>query len=292
MNVISWFDQRRKWWKTFVLIFAVSVTVAGYIGYKTYEYAPPIANFVNEQGETVFPARSITDGQQVFFRYGLMDYGSYLGDGGLRGPDFTAESLHLTARWMNEYYAQQETDRPADHRGRRMQAEMLKVRVQFDLKVNRYDPTSNSVTLNDAQVFAFHQLLEYYTQKFGQGGELAKLEQFKPANYITDPQELKDLTAFFFWGGWLCAAERPGFDYSFTHNWPFDPLAGNTPTPGVVLWSVIGGLVLILALGVIFYYYGKMDREALLETKKAKRPPLATVEAVNAFRPTPTQRAC
>jgi len=33
-----------------------------------------------------------------------MEYGSYLGDGGMRGPDFTGEALHLTATWMNEFY--------------------------------------------------------------------------------------------------------------------------------------------------------------------------------------------
>jgi quinol-cytochrome oxidoreductase complex cytochrome b subunit len=33
MNILKWIDQRRHWWKVFVIIFAVSVTVVGYIGY-------------------------------------------------------------------------------------------------------------------------------------------------------------------------------------------------------------------------------------------------------------------
>ncbi len=96
--MIRFIDQRRNWWKVFVVIFAVSVTVVGYIGYKTYEYAPPVVDFKNERGQVVFSAQSVTDCQRVFKRYGLMDYGSYLGDGGLRGPDFAAEALKLTAK--------------------------------------------------------------------------------------------------------------------------------------------------------------------------------------------------
>jgi nitric oxide reductase subunit B len=288
MNIIKWVDQRKHWWKVFLVIFAVSVSVVGYIGYKTYEFAPPIADFVDGKGNHVVAAHSIVDGQKVFFRYGLMDYGSYLGDGGMRGPDFTAEALNLTARWMNQFYLDQWKERIPEIDTR--QAAVRAV-VQKELKENRYYATTNSVVLSEAQVFAFNRLLTYYTEKFGEGGGLSGVETFKPQNYITDPTQIKDLTAFFFWGGWLCAAKRPGFEYSYTHNWPFDPLAGNLPHGGLVMWSVIGTLVVILTIGIIFYYYGKLDREAVLEAQKAKMPPLATADLVNHFKPTPTQRA-
>ncbi len=289
MNIIKWIDRRQHWWKVFVLIVAVSVSVVGYIGYKTYQYAPPLADFKTEAGGLVFDSRAITDGQQVFFRYGLMEYGSFLGDGGMRGPDFSAEALHLTAGWMNELRGAEWTARVPDAEQR---ATLVRSLVQEELKRNRYDAATNTVTLSDAQVEAFRRLQRYYGEKFGAGGELAGSEVFAPADYITDPQEIADLSAFFAWGGWLCVAERPGYDYSYTHNWPHDPLAGNTATAGVVYWSVIGALALVLAMGVVFYFYGKMDREAVFEAQQAKTPPLATAELVDAFQPTPTQRAC
>jgi len=289
MNIFKWIDRRQHWWKVFVIIFAVSISVVGYIGYKTYQYAPPLADFVEEGGKAVFPARSITDGQQVFFRYGLMEYGSFLGDGAMRGPDFTGEALNLTARWMNEIYEREWAEKIPDAEER---AVFVRALVQKELKRNRHDPATNVVTVSPAQAASFEKLVRYYTQKFGEGGDLVGGETFQPANYITDPAKIRDLTAFFYWGGWLCAAERPGFDYSYTHNWPHDPLAGNTLTPGVVLWSVIGVLVLMLSLGIVFYIYGKMDREAALEVGKAQKPPMATAELVGASHPTPTQRAC
>jgi len=300
MNVLKWIDQRKHWWKVFFIIFAVSVAVVGYVGYKTYEYAPPIADFVDGAGSRVFSAEDIVGGQQVFFRYGLMEYGSYLGDGGMRGPDFTAEALNLTARWMNEYYGQEWKQQVPDEKVR---ATVVTSLVQKELKENRYEADYYSrrgetretryepgaVKLSAAQAHAFAKLTQYYGQKFGEGGDLAGIERFQPANYISDPEKVRQLSAFFFWGGWLCATQRPGMAYSYTHNWPYDPLAGNLPHGGLVLWSVIGTLVVILTIGLILYYYGKMDREALLET--ARLPPFATADTVDKFKPTPTQRA-
>ncbi len=289
MNVIKWIDKRKHWWKVFVLIVAVSISVVGYIGYKTYQYAPPLADFKTESGELVFAGKSITDGQQIFFRYGLMEYGSYLGDGAMRGPDFTGEALHLTAGWMNEIYDPEWQERVPDSEQR---SALVQAMVQKELKLNTYDPATNTVTLSDAQVESFARMKIYYGQMFGEGGELVGEETFSTVNYITDPVEIATLTSFFYWGGWLCAAERPGFDYSYTHNWPYDPLAGNLPTAGIVFWSVIGALALVFSMGLVFYYYGKMDREAVFEAQESKRPPLATTTLVDKFKPTPTQRAC
>ena len=299
INFIKWIDQRKNWWKMFVLIFTVSVSVVGYIGYKTYEFAPPMANFKDAQGELVIKSKSIIEGQKVFLSKGLMEYGSYLGDGGMRGPDYTAEALHLTARWMNEFYLKQETDLDnLDKKEHRLREYMIRARVQLELKENHYDEATNSVTLNDAQVHAYHKLESYYGEMFGQGGDLAGVEAFQPTGYITDPEEIRNLTAFFFWGGWLCVTQRPHptesgefLPYSYTHNWPYDPLAGNLPHGGLVLWSVIGTLVVILAIGIIFYYYGKLDREAVMEQQQSQLPPFATTDQVNNFKPLPTQRA-
>jgi len=316
MNILKWIDKRQHWWKVFVVIMVISVAVVGTIGYHTYRYAPPLCDFVDEQGEIVFTGEQIAAGKEVFHDKALMDHGSYLGDGGLKGPDYTAEALHLTARWMNEYYR----ERIGDQYPEKQRQTIIRSLVQEELKSNGYQAEgaaastgrdrpgyldSGAVVMSPAQVHAFHKLTEYYTQKFGEGGELVEgvfkegsNERFHPANYITDPSKIESLTAFFYWGGWLAAARRPHvsepgefYAYSYTHNWPYDPLAGNLPHGGLVFWSVIGTLTLMLGLGVMLYYYGKMDRDAVLEAQSAKSPPLMTTEAINATRPTSTQRA-
>ncbi len=300
MNVIKWIDQRKHWWKVFLVIFGVSIAVVGYVGYKTYEYAPPIVDFVDGQGKVVFTGKDVTDGQQIFQRYVLMDYGSYLGDGGMRGPDFTAEALNFTAKRMNAYYAEHPEKAGLQDVKPELRKDLIERLVQKELRKNGHDPKAGVVTLSAAQVDAFNHMVAFYGDMFGKGagpagtekGPAGKEVYKSKANYITDPEEIRTLTAFFYWGGWLCAAERPGYPYSYTHNWPYDPLAGNVPHGGLVLWSIIGTLVVILTLGVIFYIYGKMDRDTILEAQKAKMPPLATEDVVERFKPTPTQRAC
>jgi nitric oxide reductase subunit B len=61
-----------------------------------------------------------------------------------------------------------------------------------------------------------------------------------------DPQELRELTAFFAWTAWASTAARPGLAHSYTNNFPYDRLVGNVLTGGAVIYSVLS-LVFLLA---------------------------------------------
>lgn len=289
MGLLRWIDRREHWWKVFVVIFAASIAVVGYIGQQTYTHAPPVADFVDEAGAVVVPAAAIVRGQQVFFRRGLMAYGSFLGDGALRGPDFTAEALHRVALALTSEQDQAWRERVPDDAQR---AGIVAALVEQELSANRYDAATRRVTITGARARAFEQLVATYAETFGPGGPLAGVEAFHPEGYLRDPAEVRDLASFFFWGAWICTTDRPGHAYSFTHDWPYDPVAGNRPTSGVVFWSVIGGLVLVLSMGIVFYVYGRVDREQAFAVQAAQTPPLATTELVERSRPTATQRAC
>jgi nitric oxide reductase subunit B len=289
MGVLRWLDRREQWWKVFVVISVVSLLVVGYVGKQTYDHAPPVADFVDEAGQVVIPRGEVSRGQSLFLRYGLMDYGSFLGDGGLRGPDFTAEALRETGRALTAHHEREWASRLPDAAQRSLMVSSL---VQAELKRNRYDAATDRVTLGAGQVEAFRHLVAYYGEKFGRGGEVVGVERFQPGGYVEDPSEVRALAAFFFWGGWLCVAERPGQGSSYTHNWPYEPALGNAPTAGVVFWSVIGGLVLVLAMGVVFYLYGRMDRDSAWKAQEGRTAPLATAALVDRSEATATQRAC
>ncbi len=78
---------------------------------------------------------------------------------------------------------------------------------------------------------------------------------------IVADSDIWDMSAFYFWGAWLSAAARPGETYSYTHNWPHEPLAGNEPTPAVILWSAISVLVLWVGLMLTLYLWGQLPYE-------------------------------
>jgi nitric oxide reductase subunit B len=238
---------------------------------------------MSAKNETVFSKEEILNGQAVFQKYALMEYGSMFGDGANRGPDFTAEALHYVAQYMNSYYQQQISNDSNNEMLKKGIAEQVKT----EIKTNRYNKTGNDVILSDAQTFAAGELVKFYSEKFTNPSFEGA---FKPADYIKDAAEIKSLTAFFFWGAWVCGVERPGEQYSYTHNWPFDASAGNTPSSAIILWSIIGALGLIIGLGLVLYYHGKLEKlDDDAYTSKAQ--PFMTRGEIQKFQPTAVQKS-
>jgi len=96
-----------------------------------------------------------------------------------------------------------------------------------------------------------------YTTMFGPD---AHSHGLKP-DLITDPVQVKQVTAFFGWTAWGSSAQRPGHDYSYTNNWPAESLVGNAPTGDLMIWSVLSLIVLIGGTGVMFAIYGRWSQK-------------------------------
>ena len=279
-NSINWLLNPKKWGIPLLIIFTISAAGVTLIGIHTYSEAPPVPNYVSASGAIVYTSEDILDGQAVFQKYALMDYGSMFGDGANRGPDFTAEALHQVTVAMQRYFRQTgKFTGGAANKG-------IDEEVRAEIKENRFDPAAREVKLTDAQVYAAEELLRYHLKKFTAPGT----EAFKPAGYLTDSGQIRSLSAFFFWGAWVCGAERPGKHYSYTHNWPFDPQAGNSPSPAIIFWSIIGSLGLLIGLGLVLFYHGRLEKlDDKAYTSNAR--PFMTAEAVAHFRPDAVQRA-
>lgn len=283
---VSYFMNTKNWKGPLIFIFIISLAGVGMIGFQTYQQAPPMDGFKDPQGEIVIDENTIIRGQEVFHGKALMEYGSFMGDGAQRGPDFTAEALHQINLSMNEFYISEQITKTGiepDVYGK----QQIAARVQDELKKNNYNEEEEIVMLTPAQTYALNELITYYTDMYI---DKNVPDVFPPENYISSREEVVDLSAFFFWGAWVCVTERPGESYSYTHNWPFDPSAGNTPTSPVILWSVLGLLAFVLACGVVLYYIGQYNQLPNKFFKPSKRD-LFTNERVSKFSPTPTQRA-
>jgi len=282
-SFIKYLLNPRNWWLPLLIIFCVSATGVFLIGKHTYTEAPPIASFVSKQRTAVFTNQDVLMGQTVFQKYALMEYGTMFGDGGYRGPDFTAEALHNISQYMNDYYIKQNNN----DANAGLIKQGIAQQVKDELKKNVYQSNTNSVALSDAQVYAANELVKYYTNKFT---DASFAESMHPSKYITDSNELKSLTAFFFWGAWVCAVDRPGETYSYTHNWPYDPQSGNTPTAPIILWSIIGSLGLILGLGIVLYFHGKLEK-LNDDMFTSKLESFMTKDDIKHFQPTAIQLA-
>lgn len=283
---IDYLMNPKNWWAPLVFILIISVAGVGMIGYQTYNDAPPMTGFKASNGDVLIDKSTIERGQLVFHKYALMEYGSMFGDGAQRGPDFTAEALHQISVYMNEYNIQ-EFEKKNGRAVSEMEQKIIAEQTKEELRKNNYNEANNIVELSPAQTYALQNLKLYYEKAFSNSDAG---NSYGLKNYITDKEEIADLSGFFFWGAWVCVAERPGSGFSYTHNWPYDKEAGNTPTSPVVLWSVLGLLAFVLGCGVVLYFIGQYNQ---LPNKffKPSTSDLLTTERVDGFSPTHTQKA-
>lgn len=234
-----------RWFQVAVITFAIGFAVLGYLAYKVYADKPPIpAQVLNPQGDVLYTYDDVMGGQHVFQKYGLMQHGTIFGHGAYLGPDFTAQYLHREAVIMNDVYlAAGATESEANGR------------VQQEMKENAYDAAENSLVYSEARATAFGQLLNFYDDYFASTSEQAGLKRPQ----ILDDDEIRDLTSYFAWTAWVAAVRRPGETYSYTNNWPPEPLAGNTLTAQAFLWSALSLIALLGGAGLVLFAIGRYD---------------------------------
>ncbi|MCE5185877.1 MAG: cbb3-type cytochrome c oxidase subunit I [Planctomycetaceae bacterium] len=235
----------KLWFQVSVLTFIAGFSVLGYLAYLVTAEHPPIPKTVQTpDGTILFTADNVMAGQNLFQQYGLMQLGTIFGHGAYLGPDFTAQYLHRASIDMFEYYQSQNQPEA-----------QARATVLSDLKSNRFDKTADTLVYTPAQAHAFKTLLAYYTDFFGSHERQPALKKI----HISNPAQIRDLTAYFSWAAWTTAAQRPGKSYSYTNNWPPEPLAGNTATTEAFLWSVLSLIALLGGAGILFFVIGRYD---------------------------------
>jgi nitric oxide reductase subunit B len=232
------------WFQGAVLTYLFGFTVLGILAYLVYRDQPPMPGRVVAGNNTLFTRDDIVGGMNVFQRYGLMEYGSVYGHGAYLGPDFTAEYLHKSAEFLIKAYS-----------GVSAAGLSARERVAAELHENTYDPAKDSLVWSVPRAEVHRMMVEHYRSVFyakqTRGGAQAE--------WITEPDDIRKLTAFFAWTAWTAAANRPGHMYSYTNNWPPEPLAENFITADAITWSVISIIGLLGGTGLILYFFGRYD---------------------------------
>jgi nitric oxide reductase subunit B len=273
------------WWRRG----ALAVLLAGFsiltvITVMTYRNAPPIPSRVTDpSGQVVFTGEDILNGQEVFLKYALMEHGTLWGHGAYLGPDYSAAYLHREAEIVRDAIARERFGHeftalvPEDR-------EAAAAIVKDVLKTNRYDPATGTLSYTAGEEASFTKQTTEWTAYFDHGAPGL------PAGFIKHPEEVRSLAAYFAWASWSARANRPGRTYSYTSNWPYEPLAGNGPTAQALVWSGISLVFLLGGLGLILFLFGRFaflgwkgeSSEARTETDAEPTPTLAV--------PTPSQR--
>jgi nitric oxide reductase subunit B len=273
-------EQLSPWWRRALILLMISgFSVLSYLAARSCQDAPPIpARVVGPDGATLFTRKDVVAGQQVFLSHGLMENGSIWGHGAYLGPDFSAEYLHTMALGIraSESTAMGQSSGATHLRD----PDALNAEVARILKENRYSPVSDTLSFTEAEADSFGRQQglwrEYFAAPAHNGGLAAGL--------IQDSTQLHELTAFFAWAAWASAARRPGKTYSYTNNFPYDPLAGNVPTSGAVLWSAMSLVILLGGIAAVLFAFGRFNFLGW-HGDDQRRPRLLP------HQPTPSQRA-
>ncbi|MDY6930061.1 MAG: nitric-oxide reductase large subunit [Pseudomonadota bacterium] len=252
----STFSIKRLW-----LILTVGMIVMFGIlllmGRQIYQQAPPIPEVVKSTtGETLFTRDDIETGQNVWQSIGGMEQGSIWGHGSYLAPDWTADWLHREAEALLTLLTKQSIPGLSPTQEKAMQ----KVALQEQMRENTYDPATGTIVVSESRAKAIKQVEAHYLSLYGgdspQSRALRRDYAF-PVHGMLTQSEAEQLSAFYFWTAWSATTNRPGQKITYTSNWPHEPLVGNKPTTGILMWSIASVILLLGAAGALIAYYAK-----------------------------------
>ncbi len=255
-------DPRIRALLLFLLAITFGVLIFG--GTIIHRDKPPIPAVVRaESGQVVFTSEDVKNGQKLYLSRGGQDMGTIWGHGSYLAPDWSADYLHRSGLYVGARLSGLESDKASSFTQKDfdalddVQKAQMRALVTRELKTNRFDASKNELALAASQAEAFALLERYYTGLFQDGNSRMGLQ---PGIVKTDA-EGHALTSFFAWLAWAAGTNRPGQSITYTSNWPFDPLVGNAPVAGALIWSIVSVVLLILLLGLSIFLYARYMHE-------------------------------
>lgn len=249
-------QPKRFHWVALAFVVGGAFLLLGFFGREVYRQAPPIPDrVVTTSGAQLTTKEQILDGQQVWQSAGGQQVGSIWGHGAYQAPDWSADWVHRECVALLEGWSLEEHGVAYDELGGAQRSE-LEGRLRHELRTNTYDPETGTLTISDERAAAWAKVGAHYRGLFSDDPALAQLREDYAIHEgaISDPTRLQRLSEFFSWTAWACVTNRPGEVYTYTNNWPHEPLIGNVPTAANIVWSVLSVLLLLGAIGGLVWY--------------------------------------
>ncbi len=241
----------KKTWLAFISVVIISFIVLLGVGKEIYQTQPPIPEKVilKNTGTVIYTKEDIQTGQNVWESIGGMEVGSVWGHGSYVAPDWTAEWIHKEAVFMldnwakafNTSYEKLDVEKKA----------ALKARLIQDIRTNTYDEATKTISISEERYNAIKNNTAHFSSIFSEGNAEYAIQK----KALTDSKKLAQLNAFLFWTSWAASTNRPNADYTYTSNWPHEPLIDNNITNSSVIWSGLSIVLLLLFIGILTYYY-------------------------------------
>jgi nitric oxide reductase subunit B len=255
-------DTRRRLWIGLTVLLAVAFAILLAMGRELYLKAPPMPEqVVAASGQVLYTRSDIELGRRVWQSIGGQQLGSIWGHGALVAPDWSADWLHREATALLDVWALRAarvhyTQLPV------AEQESLNSRLRAELRYNSFDAASRTITVSTDRAAAINTVAAHYLSVFGTDPATAALRvtYAMREGTVDTAAHRQAMTGFFFWTAWAAVTERPGGAKSYTSNWPYDPLVGNTPTSSTFLWTVFSVLFMIAGIALLAWHYAAYHR--------------------------------
>ncbi|MEK8125680.1 hypothetical protein WOB59_22190 [Methylocystis sp. IM4] len=234
------------------VLLAVAIGTFGLMGWATsatYQASPPQPDrFIAADGTVLMTAADVAAGKAGFQKADLMDYGSLYGMGSYYGEDYTASILVSLAESTRYDMAMASLGREFGELGEDQRAA---VTAAMQRALQGIDLTKSEVVLPDSVANAFLAVRDEVVNSLKTANPSAG---WTPA-YSLDPEGARQTADFLVFSAFTTVARRPGASWSWTENWPFEPLVGNTPTLNTFRWTWISFCFTFFAFGVVLFIY-------------------------------------
>ncbi len=234
------------------VLLAVAVMAFAALGWMTdltYKAAPPLPDrLIAPDGTMLMSAADIEAGKAGFQQADLMDYGSLYGMGSYFGEDYTADNLVRLAALTEDNIA---AAPGAGISSALPAAQRAVVEAAMRAELQGIDLSKPAVAVPDALARAIVTRRDQIVQSllhndFAKGWTRA---------YSLDEPSARLTADFLLYSSLTTVARRPGTNVSWTQNWPFEPLVGNTPTTSTFLWTWISFCFTFFAFGAVVFIY-------------------------------------
>ena len=204
----------RKLWTCLGIVFVVSFAILGYLGREIYLAAPPYPEVKTPDGQTIYGAAEIKEGQRAWLAAGGQQLGSVWGHGGYVAPDWSADWLHREIVAYRDIRAHTMYQQPFSKLtlAQRGSVEAL---VKNELRRNTYDAATNTATVTVERAQAIAQVQRHYTDLFGDAPALQeqRVAYAMVDNALPRAMDRQALAGFFFWTSWSASTDSYSFSF-------------------------------------------------------------------------------
>ena len=186
----------------------------GVMAVYTFQHLPPLPEkVVTKDGKVLFTKQDIVEGKWLVQRYGIQDYGSFLGFGGYFGMDYTAYTLKI----MSD---------TAKLKGKPL-SELRDIRVEY------HSPPT--IVVSDTFAEGYERAYQFFRDFFN-----GRITPETRLSLSLSDEEARKITAFFAWGALIAMK-------GYTNGFPYQPgLVEPTIHSVKATWITIFLLLLVI----------------------------------------------